>query len=406
MWRISAIDRSGNTVAEREFVHGELTIGRDLDRNLVLPSSSVSRKHARLIADHGALRIVDEGSANGVLVDGVRIAQATELSAASRVEIAEFALRLESEVAIEASSESKTRLLAIGGPFADQEFEIPFGHSRLGRAEDNQLVFRHPSLSRRHAHFEHQLGRLDVVDGGSANGTFVNNQQVNRATLHEHDRVRFGELTFRLLSGASEKLPRRRKLTIPLLGAAGATLLVWCIAIGLLLRTPLPLESPPAPAVAHLMNEAESHRHAARTLLSQHRYAEAKLEADAAIELDPVNGEAHALSLRATEGPADERKLAAATGALSVGDRQGIERASALLADMSSGSGPTEELRSKVSSALIAYSLDRLGRRDFVQSNWARCQAYEINPGSRGEPAMARIEARLRRLAPQMNCSL
>ncbi len=405
MWRVIAIDRSGQEIAEREFANGEITIGRDPDRNLVLASSSVSRKHARLLADHGTLRIVDEGSANGVLVDGVRIAQPTAVSPTSRIEIAEFAVRIESEVALVAEAEPKTRLRAVAGPFANQEYEIPYGHSRIGRAEENELVFRHPSLSRRHAHFEHHRGHLEVVDGGSANGTFVNDRQVTRSSLHADDRLRVGELVFDVLEGSSDPLARRPQRLIVLIGASLATVVLWCVAIGLLLRSAPALESPAAPAIAHLMNEASTKRQAARTLLSQHRYAEAKLEADAALELDPASSEARTLAERAAEGPADERKLAAATAALSVGDRQGIERAAALLGDMCLGSGPTEEARNKVSSALIAYALDRLGRRDFPQSNWARCRAYEVNPGSRGEPAMARIEARLRRLAPQLGCS-
>ena len=42
-----------------------------------LPSASVSRKHAKLVLSGPQPFIVDEGSANGVIVNGVRIAGPT-----------------------------------------------------------------------------------------------------------------------------------------------------------------------------------------------------------------------------------------------------------------------------------------------------------------------------------------
>lgn len=49
---------------------GGLTIGRDLENDLALEDSMVSRRHARLSYAHGRLWIEDCESANGTLVDG------------------------------------------------------------------------------------------------------------------------------------------------------------------------------------------------------------------------------------------------------------------------------------------------------------------------------------------------
>src|SRR5512135_2425474 len=95
MWVISALDRDGREVGRFELVAGELTIGRDADRQLVLPSASVSRRHARVYLDGGQPCIVDEGSANGVIVDGVRITQPTYVNAGTRIDVAEFHLAVE-----------------------------------------------------------------------------------------------------------------------------------------------------------------------------------------------------------------------------------------------------------------------------------------------------------------------
>jgi NHLM bacteriocin system ABC transporter ATP-binding protein len=50
-----------------------LWVGRGPDCDLVVSDASVSRRHASLEVDAGGIRVTDNGSANGVLVDGRRI---------------------------------------------------------------------------------------------------------------------------------------------------------------------------------------------------------------------------------------------------------------------------------------------------------------------------------------------
>ena len=90
MFRICAYDRDGRQVAVVDAAGGEITIGREADRRLVLPSPSVSRRHARIVLDGPQPFVEDQGSANGVLVNGVRIGQPTALVPGTRVDIAEF----------------------------------------------------------------------------------------------------------------------------------------------------------------------------------------------------------------------------------------------------------------------------------------------------------------------------
>src|SRR5947208_7276027 len=133
MWRISALDRDGREVGRFELLAGELTIGRDADRQLILPSASVSRRHARVYLAEGQPCIVDEGSANGVIVDGVRITQPTYITAETRIDVAEFRLALEPMMPTEPaprqarptpvpgtvpSAHPPMRLVSEGGPYA------------------------------------------------------------------------------------------------------------------------------------------------------------------------------------------------------------------------------------------------------------------------------------------------
>lgn len=65
----------------------------------------------------------------------------------------------------------------------------------VGRAPNNDVVLPYPSLSKLHAFFALESGRLTLTDAGSKNGTYVNDQPVPAAggvAIEDHDVVRFG----------------------------------------------------------------------------------------------------------------------------------------------------------------------------------------------------------------------
>ena len=66
---------------------------------------------------------------------------------------------------------------------------------------DNDIVVPHFSVSRHHAELRATPGGYRIVDLGSHNGTFVNEQRVTAAVLAEGDTVGFGDTTFRLAGG-------------------------------------------------------------------------------------------------------------------------------------------------------------------------------------------------------------
>jgi len=74
---------------------------------------------------------------------------------------------------------------------------------RVGRGADNQIVLEGDSVSRRHAHFEKRETRWWVVDDGSTNGTYLNEEQINQeAMLQNADRIKVGPTILKYLSGA------------------------------------------------------------------------------------------------------------------------------------------------------------------------------------------------------------
>ena len=74
-----------------------------------------------------------------------------------------------------------------------QIFEISGPTVNIGRAESNDLVFNHPSVSRHHARLTVLPGDTTLlIDLGSLNGVFVNGQQIHEWRLADHDRVTIG----------------------------------------------------------------------------------------------------------------------------------------------------------------------------------------------------------------------
>jgi len=70
--------RKGPEVGERFYLETpRLTIGRDPASDIFLNDITVSRSHASLEVANGGVTVVDEGSLNGVYVNGVSVDRAT-----------------------------------------------------------------------------------------------------------------------------------------------------------------------------------------------------------------------------------------------------------------------------------------------------------------------------------------
>ena len=73
----------------------------------------------------------------------------------------------------------------------------------IGRGADNYIVLEGDSVSRRHAHLEKRSGRWFVVDDGSTNGTYLNEEQIVREqAMNNSDRLKVGPTIMKFLSGA------------------------------------------------------------------------------------------------------------------------------------------------------------------------------------------------------------
>ncbi len=85
------------------------------------------------------------------------------------------------------------------GPYGQTNLEpTPYPYT-IGRAPDNQLVVNDPKVSSHHAEIRTEGQGYDIVDLGSSNGTFVNEQRLVPNVprlLYTGDQVRVGDTTF------------------------------------------------------------------------------------------------------------------------------------------------------------------------------------------------------------------
>lgn len=90
------------------------------------------------------------------------------------------------------------RLVGTSGPSAGMSFVLTKATTSVGRELGRDIVLPDPTVSRRHAVLRAEEGRLEVVDEGSSNGTFLNGARISTAYAVPGDEVRFGSSTFRV----------------------------------------------------------------------------------------------------------------------------------------------------------------------------------------------------------------
>lgn len=84
------------------------------------------------------------------------------------------------------------RLILEPGTSGERFHPLPAGKTTIGRTEDNDIVLPDKRLSRLHAEIHVLGGRIEIIDQGSRNGTFVNGARIKRAVLSHGDVVRVG----------------------------------------------------------------------------------------------------------------------------------------------------------------------------------------------------------------------
>ncbi len=104
-----------------------------------------------------------------------------------------------------------TALLAVRrGPNAGARFLLDHDVTTSGRHPDSDIFLDDVTVSRRHAEFHRESGLFTVRDVGSLNGTYVNRERVESATLSNGDEVQIGKFRLVYLTGPRTGEPAAR----------------------------------------------------------------------------------------------------------------------------------------------------------------------------------------------------
>ena len=92
----SLIIHEGAGTGSQHSVDGELILGRERGTaDLVIEDPGVSRRHARVLPDNGALVVEDLGSSNGTYVNGRRISGPVEVADGDEVQLGDTVIGVE-----------------------------------------------------------------------------------------------------------------------------------------------------------------------------------------------------------------------------------------------------------------------------------------------------------------------
>jgi ABC-type multidrug transport system ATPase subunit/pSer/pThr/pTyr-binding forkhead associated (FHA) protein len=184
--------------------HAGLTIGRLPDNDVAIPSSAVSRHHARIHPVPGGHWVVDLGSRNGTQLNGERFrGESRWLANGDTVLIGGETLRI--------VMGAETRFEAARPSFVTTHLiDFTADQLTLGRDESNDVVLDDPNVSRFHAEIARGAdGRIEVRDLASRNGTRVNGQLTRRAMLDTGSEIGVGP--YRLLFDGLQFVAREER---------------------------------------------------------------------------------------------------------------------------------------------------------------------------------------------------
>ncbi len=139
----------------------------------------------RSVADTLTLRVHD--TATGRLLDPFATLLDSKLGSGTIVSLAAA-----SEQTAANAPGAAAVVTVVSGPDAGTTYALPSGSSTIGRDRAARLVLEDPLVSKLHIRVN-VTDVAEVIDLGSANGTLVNGEQVDRALLRADDQITIGD---------------------------------------------------------------------------------------------------------------------------------------------------------------------------------------------------------------------
>jgi hypothetical protein len=87
-------------------------------------------------------------------------------------------------------------LVALNGQHKGEDFVLRIGKNVIGSAADVDVCLTDKKVSRKHATIRYEAGEFQIVDLDSSNGTFVNDEKVQKHDLIDNDIIKLGDIEF------------------------------------------------------------------------------------------------------------------------------------------------------------------------------------------------------------------
>jgi pSer/pThr/pTyr-binding forkhead associated (FHA) protein len=112
-------------------------------------------------------------------------------------------LTAEEDSAVHALPAGSALLIAHSGPNAGARFLLDQDITTAGRHPEADIFLDDVTVSRKHAEFRRNAEGFMVVDSGSLNGTYVNNDRVDSLQLRTGNEVQIGKFRLTYYAGAA-----------------------------------------------------------------------------------------------------------------------------------------------------------------------------------------------------------
>lgn len=180
----------GQAETELPLTGGLLTIGRASDNAIPVPISEISRHHAQIVPAGMGYAVVDLGSANGTFINGRQISpnQQMPLKHGDVVRVGDQAGNSISLTYLETEAPPQ---VAGTMPMGAAQFGSQT-RATIGRDPQCTIPLASPVVSWHHAELMRTGNSHQLLDLGSANGTFVNGRKVRSVLLRAGDQVQIG----------------------------------------------------------------------------------------------------------------------------------------------------------------------------------------------------------------------
>ncbi len=227
MLNITVTNRNTSEKKRYKFTQNTILIGRQANCDIMLESTTISRRHARILVNKNLIEVEDLGSGNGTIINQSKIKSHDKaiIKPGDTIRIEEFEIVLDQKDMTDIASithksqvdvtdpdilEIKMIKKVLGAMDQDKHPNITITTAEfkgakavfkegleeliIGRDEKCDLSLNAAVVSRKHAIVSVKWGGFVVTDLESKNGTFVNGERITEKSIKDGDEIVFGTI--------------------------------------------------------------------------------------------------------------------------------------------------------------------------------------------------------------------